>query len=44
MIEKLTEKVKKIYEQFDASHDFAHIERVMQNAETIISTEPTGRF
>lgn len=33
-------KVRGIYEQFDASHDFQHIERVYQNALTILQTEP----
>ncbi|MFF2177629.1 HD domain-containing protein [Lysinibacillus sp. NPDC058147] len=33
-------KVREIYEQFDASHDFQHIERVYQNALTILQTEP----
>lgn len=41
MIETMKEKVKTIYEQFDASHDFDHIMRVLQNAETIIASEPT---
>jgi len=41
MIEIVKEKVKSIYEQFDASHDFQHIERVLQNAEAILASEPT---
>ncbi|MBT2582102.1 HD domain-containing protein [Planococcus sp. ISL-109] len=32
-------KVKQIYETFDASHDWQHIERVMQNAWHIAQTE-----
>lgn len=40
MIEGLIEKVKLIYNQYDASHDFQHIERVLQNAEAIVATEP----
>ncbi|MEG0450756.1 MAG: HD domain-containing protein [Lysinibacillus sp.] len=36
----LTEKVREIYEKFDASHDFQHIERVYQNALAILKTEP----
>lgn len=36
----LMNKVREIYEQFDASHDFQHIERVYQNALTILQTEP----
>lgn len=31
--------VKDIYNKFDASHDFLHIERVRKNALTIASTE-----
>ncbi|SOC37502.1 HD domain-containing protein [Ureibacillus acetophenoni] len=41
MIETIKDKVKTIYEQFDASHDFQHIERVFQNAETIMASETT---
>ncbi|MCM3387162.1 HD domain-containing protein [Ureibacillus chungkukjangi] len=40
MINQLKEAVQKIYDQFDASHDFQHIERVLQNAESILATEP----
>lgn len=40
MINQLKEAVQKIYDQFDASHDFQHIERVLQNAETILASEP----
>lgn len=36
----LMDKVRGIYEQFDASHDFQHIERVYQNALAILETEP----
>lgn len=36
----LIEKVRGIYEQFDASHDFQHIERVYHNALAILHTEP----
>jgi len=32
--------VKSIYDQMDASHDFDHILRVYQNAETILQSEP----
>lgn len=39
MTEFLT-AVKEVYTQFDASHDFAHIERVLQNAKTILASEP----
>jgi uncharacterized protein len=42
-IEKQCEQyVKHIYDSMDASHDFAHIERVLQNAEAILQTEPTA--
>ncbi|MGE7129957.1 HD domain-containing protein [Lysinibacillus xylanilyticus] len=36
----LMDKVRGIYEQFDASHDFQHIERVYQNALAILYMEP----
>ncbi|WP_427110040.1 HD domain-containing protein [Lysinibacillus xylanilyticus] len=36
----LMDKVRGIYEQFDASHDYQHIERVYQNALAILHTEP----
>ncbi|WP_339250071.1 HD domain-containing protein [Sporosarcina sp. FSL W8-0480] len=39
-IERCTEQVIGIYEQFDASHDFDHILRVMRNAEMIARTLP----
>nr|WP_106778822.1 HD domain-containing protein [Lysinibacillus timonensis] len=42
MIETLKAKVVNIYNQFDASHDYQHIERVLQNAETILDSEPTA--
>ncbi len=32
--------VKEIYGKMDASHDFQHIERVYQNAQAILQTEP----
>lgn len=34
------QQVRSIYEEFDASHDFDHIERVRRNAETICKTMP----
>jgi uncharacterized protein len=34
--------VKEIYDQMDASHDFQHIERVYENALTILKTEPAA--
>ena len=40
MMNQLKEAVQKIYDQFDASHDFQHIERVLQNAESILAEEP----
>lgn len=39
-MKELIEKVRGIYEGFDASHDFQHIERVYQNALAILHTEP----
>ncbi len=35
-------KVREVYAQFDASHDFQHIERVYQNALAILHTEPSA--
>lgn len=32
-------RVKSIYEQFDASHDWQHIERVLENARHIVQAE-----
>lgn len=40
MLNELKVAVQEIYNQFDASHDFQHIERVLQNAEAILATEP----
>ncbi|WP_438318571.1 HD domain-containing protein [Sporosarcina sp. FA9] len=40
LIENCKECVLSIYESFDASHDYAHIERVLKNAEKIMTTEP----
>lgn len=40
LIEQLKETVKTVYDSFDASHDFQHIERVYQNAEAIMKSEP----
>ncbi|ANU28210.1 HD domain-containing protein [Planococcus versutus] len=37
-------EVKKIYDQFDASHDWQHIERVMKNAKTILAFETADAF
>ncbi|KAA0966090.1 HD domain-containing protein [Sporosarcina sp. ANT_H38] len=42
MIEKCKQIVVEIYNKFDASHDFAHIERVMNNAEKILDKEPSA--
>lgn len=42
MITQIKDSVKEIYENYDASHDFQHIERVLQNAEAILETEPTA--
>ncbi len=35
--------VEGIYNKFDASHDFAHIERVLKNAEEILREEPSAK-
>ncbi|WP_318617430.1 HD domain-containing protein [Sporosarcina sp. YIM B06819] len=39
MLHKCRQIVEEIYNQFDASHDFAHIERVLKNAEEILQQE-----
>ncbi|MEK5231648.1 HD domain-containing protein [Lysinibacillus sp. FSL K6-0232] len=39
---QLMDRVREVYAQFDASHDFQHIERVYQNALAILQTEPTA--
>lgn len=39
-IVKCESLVKEIYDKMDASHDFQHIERVYENALTILKTEP----
>ncbi|TSI06728.1 HD domain-containing protein [Lysinibacillus sp. BW-2-10] len=41
-MDQLKQAVKAVYDQFDASHDFQHIERVLQNAEAILATEPNA--
>jgi len=41
-VEKCEHLVKSIYDQFDGSHDYQHIERVMMNANTILKSEPTA--
>lgn len=43
-IEHCTSLVKKIYAQFDASHDFQHIERVLATARAIAKTEPRANL
>ncbi|MCM3743064.1 HD domain-containing protein [Sporosarcina luteola] len=40
IVRNVTEQVIDIYEQFDASHDYDHILRVMKNAEEIALTFP----
>ena len=42
IIGKCKKIVVEIYNKFDASHDFAHIERVMKNAEEILAGEPSA--
>lgn len=39
IVDKCMRMVEGIYNQFDASHDFAHIERVLKNAEEISQKE-----
>lgn len=39
LIEKCKQFVEEIYNQNDASHDFAHIQRVLHNAEMILQQE-----
>lgn len=41
-IEQCEQLVEKIYNQFDASHDFQHIQRVQMNARAILAEEPTA--
>ena len=43
-IEQCQNEVKKIYDLFDASHDWQHIERVMKNAKTILEQESADAF
>jgi len=42
LIKDCAKTAEKVYRTFDASHDFAHIKRVMKNAEEIAVTEPTA--
>ena len=42
MITKCRTEVEGIYNKFDASHDLDHIDRVMKNAEKILTTEPSA--
>lgn len=44
VIEQCRAYVKNIYDEFDASHDFQHIERVLATARTIAETEPTANM
>ena len=44
IIEKCEKLVKNIYNQFDASHDFQHIERVKKNAQMISIEEGEVRY
>jgi len=39
LINDCTKTALKVYKKFDASHDFAHIERVMKNASIIAATK-----
>ena len=42
LIKSCEQSVFRIYEKYDSSHDYAHIERVMKNAEDIMATEATA--
>ncbi|HSJ37372.1 MAG TPA: HD domain-containing protein [Planococcus sp. (in: firmicutes)] len=44
VIDKCRTQVKEIYDTFDASHDWQHIERVLGNAERIMETERADPF
>ncbi|TWT28376.1 HD domain-containing protein [Planomicrobium sp. CPCC 101110] len=44
IIEQCEKVVKEIYSTFDASHDWQHIERVMQNAKEILKHEKADAF
>lgn len=44
IIEKCRTQVKTIYDTFDSSHDWQHIERVLHNADKIMENEPAERF
>ncbi|WP_033541061.1 HD domain-containing protein [Planococcus sp. CAU13] len=44
IIEKCRTQVKAVYDTFDSSHDWQHIERVLSNAEKIMEKEPADRF
>ncbi|MBE1553659.1 HD domain-containing protein [Sporosarcina limicola] len=39
LYDKCKNSVKEVYNKFDASHDFAHIERVLKNAHEIMAKE-----
>ncbi|WP_342512169.1 HD domain-containing protein [Sporosarcina sp. FSL K6-1522] len=42
ILHKCRQFVEGIYNEFDGSHDFAHIERVLKNAEEILTEEPSA--
>ena len=42
ILKNCQETAQKVYDSFDASHDFSHIKRVMKNAEEIVKTEPNA--
>lgn len=44
LIEQCERQVKTIYENFDASHDWQHIERVRQNAKLLLEKEEADAF
>ena len=39
---KCKKTAQKVYDSFDASHDYAHIQRVLKNAKEIVKTEPSA--
>ncbi|WP_432358984.1 HD domain-containing protein [Sporosarcina sp. UB5] len=44
IVSNITERVIDIYRQFDASHDYDHVLRVMKNAEDIARTIPEANL
>lgn len=44
ILKECSTQVRKTYDTFDASHDWQHIERVMNNAKRIMETEKADSF